>query len=311
MMKLLFLVTKSSLSRKLSGLANHSQFTRLITDFTRITSYSKTIIDLVFVSKPETISSSGVHSLGLSDHCLIYVIRKHKQIKSPSRYTKTRSYTGFDEQKFVDSINKENWDAVHNCKNVNSAWDAWKGMFDKVCDLHAPVREKRVKGWQPEWITSEFLSLCKDRDYYYGKAHKTNNSDYWKKAKSFRNKANNMRFFLKKSFYSKSIADNVSDSRKLWATLKKLLPNKSSPTASSVKTSNDTFTSSAKDTAIMSLISILLPLVLLLVKNSALVIMLIMNLKVIILRVLLHLVIYHPNLFISIYVKCQIHVHQV
>jgi hypothetical protein len=58
-----------------------------------------------------------------------------------------------------------------------------------------------------------------------------------------------MRFSLKKTFYSKSIADNVKDSRKLWATLKKILPNKSSSTAHSVKTSKDGFTSSAKDTA--------------------------------------------------------------
>jgi hypothetical protein len=71
-------------------------------------------------------------------------------------------------------------------------------MFDKACDLHAPIREKRVKGWQPDWINSEFLSVCKDRDYYYGRAHKTNNPDDWQKAKSFRNKANNMRFLLKK-----------------------------------------------------------------------------------------------------------------
>ena len=51
---------------------------QLIKDFTRITETSKTIIDLAFVSKPDKIYSSGVHSLGLSDHNLIYLIRRNK-----------------------------------------------------------------------------------------------------------------------------------------------------------------------------------------------------------------------------------------
>ena len=41
---------------------------QLICDYTRVTNVSHTIIDLIFVSRPELVVSSGVHSLGLSDH---------------------------------------------------------------------------------------------------------------------------------------------------------------------------------------------------------------------------------------------------
>ena len=50
---------------------------QLIKDYTIITEFTKTKLDLAFVSKPDKVSSSGVHSLGLSDHSLIYLIRRN------------------------------------------------------------------------------------------------------------------------------------------------------------------------------------------------------------------------------------------
>ena len=82
-------ISKANNSRKINNFAKNSDLHQLIKDYTRITDKSRTIIDLAFVSRPETITSSGVHSLGLSDHSLIYVVRKCKQIKIPSRVTKS------------------------------------------------------------------------------------------------------------------------------------------------------------------------------------------------------------------------------
>ena len=76
-------INKDCNSKKVSHLAKNSQLCQLITDYTRITEKSRTTIDLIFVSRPELVISSGVHSLGLIDHSLIYAVRKHKQIKLP------------------------------------------------------------------------------------------------------------------------------------------------------------------------------------------------------------------------------------
>ena len=227
-------VCKSSDSRKISSIANHSQLTQLINDYTRVTETSSTIIDLAFVSRPETISSSGVHSLGISDHNLIYVVRKIKRPKSPPLIAKNRSFKNFSENDFVHTISRQNWDSVCNYSDVDSALTLWKSLFSQACDLHAPVREKRVKSSQPQWITSEFLSLCKDRDFYFAKAQKSNDSSDWQKAKMYRNKVNNMRLYLKKKYYHNSIAENVNNSRNLWSVIKKLLPSKSSSPCTSV-----------------------------------------------------------------------------
>ena len=39
--------------------------------------------------------------------------------------------------------------------------------------------EVRVKGNQPLWFNEEIISLCKDRDYYKGKAQKTGSASDW------------------------------------------------------------------------------------------------------------------------------------
>ena len=221
-------ISKANNSRKINNFAKNSDLHQLIKDYTRITDKSKTIIDLAFVSRPETITSSGVHSLGLSDHSLIYVVRKCKQIKIPSRVTKSRSYKRFSNVDFCNTLHSKNWDLVKTFTDVNDAWSCWSEMFNDACNKHAPVKEKRIKGFLPEWVTSEFLSLSKDRDYYYSRAHKTNDPQDWVKAKSLRNKVNNLNRSLKRKFFQTEIQNNINDSTKLWKSIKKLIPNKSS-----------------------------------------------------------------------------------
>ena len=139
--------------------------TQIINDYTRITNVSKSKIDLIFVSRPELVVTSGVHSLGLSDHSLVYVVRKHKQIKQPPRIVKTRCFKNFNDNDFFDSIDDIDWSQIYCIDDVNAALDKWQSLFTDVCNTHAPLKEKRVKGHLPEWVNYEFIKLSKDRDY--------------------------------------------------------------------------------------------------------------------------------------------------
>ena len=114
-----------------------------------------------------------------------------------------------------------------------------------MCDVHAPIKDKLVKGSKlPEWINNDFIKLSKQRDYFYKKAHKTNDPNDWKSAKSLRNKVNNMNKFLKKTDCDKAINGNVNNSKQLWNTIKKLIPK----SKSSVKSKNG-LTTNDKETA--------------------------------------------------------------
>ena len=125
---------EESLTRELctTGIKGHAGVIQgqpgVIKDHTRITDISNTILDLIFVTNPDKVFSSGVHSLGLSDHSLIYLIRKNKKVHLAPRTIKSRSFKNFDDKDFVDTVKNLDWDKVTSCSDVDSAWRNW-GWF--------------------------------------------------------------------------------------------------------------------------------------------------------------------------------------
>ncbi len=63
-------------TRQLNFLCSLYQLDQSINKPTRETNTSATLIDLVLTNAKENISTSGVIDLGMSDHSLIYVVRK-------------------------------------------------------------------------------------------------------------------------------------------------------------------------------------------------------------------------------------------
>ena len=241
-------IFKSNYSKKVKSLAKNSNFTQLITEATRITPESRSCLDLAFVTHPDMIIAHGVHHLGLSDHSLIFVVRKSKKIKCSPKIIKSRSYKNFNDADFINSLKTKDWDIVTRFSDVNSAWAAWFDMFNEVCNKHAPIREKKIRGYLPEWVTSDFLKLTKDKEFYYDKAHKTNDPLDWDKAKTLRNKVNNLSKTLKKNYYNTEIENNLNNSKKLWKTIRKVIPGKNKSSISNIKV-HDKVTTNDKDTA--------------------------------------------------------------
>lgn len=213
-------ISKTNFKNKINNLSKNSNLTQLINTPTRVTQNTKSILDLAFVSHPDMINNHGVHNLGLSDHSLIYLVRKSKKINLPPKCSKSRSFKHFNDAKFIDSLTKQNWNEVTNYSNVNDAWSTWSTMFIDMCNKHAPFKENKIKAYLPEWVTSDFLQLSKDKEYYYNKANKTNDPLDWDKAKALRNKVNNLSKTLKKNYYHNEIENNINNSKKLWKTIK-------------------------------------------------------------------------------------------
>ena len=116
-----------------------------------------------------------------------------------------------------------------------------------VTNMH-PIREKRITNYLREWVTSDFLQLTKDKEFYYDKAHITNNPLDWNKAKTHRNKVNNLSKVLKKNYYNNEIEQNLSNSKKLWKTIKKVIPSKNKNNIGNIKV-NDKITADDNETA--------------------------------------------------------------
>ena len=216
---------------------NLSQF---ITQPTRITKHSKTLLDVIITNSPANIRDSGVLSLSLSDHEMVYCIRKLNWMKAPPEVKVFRNYAKYDPDKFSDELKRIDWNCeqdpsgtnVSEKVNVNELWTDFESKFLEVADRHAPLIQKTVRGLNScPWITGNIKKDIRQRDYLLKKARKTSRDEDWLAYKSIRNRVSNSIKKAKQTYNKKLIENNQGDARAFWRTMKSILPGekKSSP----------------------------------------------------------------------------------
>ena len=226
------MLTQNNFTVKVNEMCNLLQFNQVIKEPTRVTPHSRTLIDLILVSNTMGDLDSGIHSVGLSDHSLIYVILKIERMKNRPKITSFRSFRRFNEESFRKELSESDWDEIVNTQSVDRAWDDFKQTFNNICNKHAPFKTVRKKVNGAPWITEEYLSLARERDFFKrkhkitGEQEENKRQEYWKRYKYYRNKANNMNKKLKKIYYNSMIQKAGNDMKKTWKVMKELLANK-------------------------------------------------------------------------------------
>jgi hypothetical protein len=167
---------------------------------------TSTLIDLILTNKPEIISSAGVLHLGISDHSLVYAVRKYEFPKSRPTIKEVRDLTHFSDSYFRAVLLQVPWDTI--CyDDTNTSWIVWKAIFYEILNKHAPLRHRHIKAHYVLWITPAIKQLMRSRDYHKKKAIKYNSKIHWDKYKSLQNKANIQLCESKARFYHKEIGD--------------------------------------------------------------------------------------------------------
>ena len=120
------------------------QLSQLIDEATRVTMTTTSLIDHVVTNTPEKISDSGVIHTGISDHSLIFAIKKISVIKKQENIVEMRNMKNFNEEKFVAELLKQHWEQVYFfAEDPNDMWAIWKKIFVEVLDKHAPLQCKK------------------------------------------------------------------------------------------------------------------------------------------------------------------------
>lgn len=77
---------------------------QLITQPTRVTATSKSLIDVIMTSNSALIAESGVMKTHISDHYLVYAVLNLKMPKPPPTYVIARNYKHYDPESFVSDL---------------------------------------------------------------------------------------------------------------------------------------------------------------------------------------------------------------
>ena len=149
---------------------------QMITEPTRITDKSSTLIDLMLVSYPENVKMVGVVDVpAIADHCLIFLSYAIKKPKFKPKIIIKRKMDNFNIDNFKNDIALAPWEclsAFDYC-DLDNKITVFENIFKDIMDKHCPKVEMRVTHPSASaWRTTEIKELQNDRDRYYSKFKK-------------------------------------------------------------------------------------------------------------------------------------------
>ena len=187
-------------NQELIGFCDQLCLTNVIRNPTRVTNSSKSLLDVILVSHPDRYATSGNLHLGISDHDLIFIVRKQKLPKPKARIIEFRSIKNLDNEAFISDLKSIPWDSSYIFDNVNDIWAHWENLYKQVLDKHAPVKQIRLRANQLPWITPLIQKEMRLRNRLYKTFRRVPTDANWNNYKNQRNKVTKLKRKAVKEF---------------------------------------------------------------------------------------------------------------
>lgn len=214
-------------TKRLNDIKTNYHLNQLITEPTRVTESTSTLIDHIYISDVNKVVESGVIHTGISDHSMVYVTIGNNKVSKSGHKTKfTRNYKHLDAHDFTSDLNNVDWTQITKCSDVNDAAHMFQSLFINVCNNHAPIKKKRVRKKKSPWLTDDIVSLIRERDKLKKKAIVTGLSSDWSNFRAMKNKVNYEIRYSKQSYIANNIRKSGKNTKKVWDTIRHVIPNK-------------------------------------------------------------------------------------
>ena len=191
---------------------------------TRITKSSKTLIDLLLVTKPENVLLSGVcDAPGISDHCFVYLTYSLKKEKfRPYNVTK-RDFKNIDPESFKHDIEFAPWENILCGGNINEKVMILENYMNQILDKHAPFKTFKVKkpNYTP-WIGKNITKMMDVRDSFKIEFNMTGDHTKFELYQKARNRVTSARRLAQINMFNDTINKNCNNSKKFYEAAKKL-----------------------------------------------------------------------------------------
>ena len=202
----------------------------------RITDFSQTLIDNIFLNTIDFKTVSGNFESQISDHLIQFlIIENFSPNTSFNFHTIFRDYRFFNQDEFQNDLLQLNWDFISHSSDVDSCFSYFYDSINFLFDEHAPLKtlSKREKLFKTKpWIDNTIKNEMKLRDNLFRRYCRSKNLD--KKRELFleyklqRNKVIYRTRQSKNSYYKNYFNKCKSDISRTWQGIKQIISCKNS-----------------------------------------------------------------------------------
>ena len=123
---------------------------QLITEPTRTSQTSLTLIDVILTNCPDKVL------------CMVFAYRKLclKEMTGGHNTITYRNFRNFNRINFRNAIPSQSWNDITNLTDPNEMWVKWQSSFLSIVVKHCPLRTMRVRVRSCSWITSDLKKEC-------------------------------------------------------------------------------------------------------------------------------------------------------
>ena len=136
-----------------------------------------------------------------------------------------RSYKNFDEKRFLAEVQKADFSCDSN--DPNEQYDTLLQKFQSLIDIHAPIKQKTVRGNDAPFMNRDLRKAIYIRTRFKNKYNKNPNVENETKYKKQRNLCVNLRKKAIKKHLKEVTSNGIMENKSFWNTVKPFITNKS------------------------------------------------------------------------------------
>jgi len=204
---------------RLTSILDSLNLIQLITEPTRVTAFSATLIDLIITCADARVGSSGVRAVhDVADHSLVFCSYLLENYIPVSLERTFRDYSLLDYNEFLYDLRAIPWFLLYEIVDVNDKLTFFNDSINMLFDVHAPYVTRRFNAPHKPWLTDNVRYIKHLRNKMKRRFERTGCSGDLDSYRQLRNYATFACRYEKKCYLRNSF--QAKDSKKLWKDLR-------------------------------------------------------------------------------------------
>ena len=214
----------------LNKIINNLGLSQLVTEPTRITKDSNTLIDVFITNKPEIVTSIDISPCPVADHEQITAAINIEKPKRELTYKTFRSLKNYNSNNLCNNILTDYSDilsCILQTDDINKQVDIFTKALNGSVEKCAPKITAQVTRPPAPWINEEIKDMLRERDKLQKLLKSNRNNEAI--SNNFKQKRKQVKYVMAKSkaqYFKNKFQECGKNSAKKWNAIKGLLPDK-------------------------------------------------------------------------------------